>query len=152
MSIALTAKNKSTFVDGSLTRPSPDHLLFGAWNRCNSMVISWLLNSVSKDIADSLMYFINAYDAWSDLRTRFHQANGPRIFQLCFQISSLQQGALPVNSYYTRLKSLWDELLDYSPSYACTCGALRSISNDRDQEHSMQFLMGLNESFISIRA
>ncbi|XP_061372207.1 uncharacterized protein LOC133314702 [Gastrolobium bilobum] len=106
MVIALTAKNKSPFVDGTLPRPSPDNLLFNAWNRCNSMVISWLLNSVSKDIAYSLMYFINAYDIWNDIRNHFHQANGPRISQLKLQISSLQQGALTVNGYYTRLKIL----------------------------------------------
>ncbi|XP_061353180.1 uncharacterized protein LOC133297958 [Gastrolobium bilobum] len=152
MLLALTAKNKSIFVDGSLLRPSSDNLSFSAWNRCNSMVISWLLNSISKDIADSLMYFTNAYDAWFDLRTRFHQANGPRIFQLKLQISSLHQDASTVNGYYTRLKTLWDELFDYSPSYSCTCGALRSISHDRDQDHAMHFLMGLNDSFSSIRA
>ncbi|XP_061357113.1 uncharacterized protein LOC133301495 [Gastrolobium bilobum] len=92
MLLALTTKNKSIFVNGSLIRPSPDQLLFNAWNRYNSMVISWFLNSVSKDITDSLMYFDNAYDTWNDLRNRFHQSNSPRIFSssckypLCYRV------------------------------------------------------------------
>ncbi|XP_061371786.1 uncharacterized protein LOC133314332 [Gastrolobium bilobum] len=106
MFLALTAKNKVSFVNGSLLQPTVDDLLFSSWNRCNSMVTSWILNSVSKDIANSLMYFSTAYDLWADLRARFHQANGPRIFQLKQQISSLHQGALDVNGYYMKLKIL----------------------------------------------
>ncbi|XP_061354581.1 uncharacterized protein LOC133299155 [Gastrolobium bilobum] len=119
MLLALTAKNKSAFIYGSLPRPSNSDLLFPAWNRCNSMVISWILNSVSKAIADSLVYFSNASDAWDDLRTRFQQANGPRIFQLKQDISSLHQGSLDVNSYYTKLKTLCDELQAYIPTPSC---------------------------------
>ncbi|XP_061360732.1 uncharacterized protein LOC133304687 [Gastrolobium bilobum] len=128
MLIALTTNNKVCFVDGSLLRPEASELLFAAWNQCNSMVTSWLLNSVSKEIVDSLMYFSTAYDLWEDLRVRFHQANGPRIFQLKQQISSLHQGSLDVNTYYTKLKILWDELQDYSPNFNCTCGAFVFIN------------------------
>lgn len=37
--IALSAKNKLGFVDGSFTQPDPSDLLFKPWNRCNDMVI-----------------------------------------------------------------------------------------------------------------
>lgn len=30
--------------------------LFDQWGRCNDMVIAWLLNSLSKDISESLLY------------------------------------------------------------------------------------------------
>ena len=53
MAMALTAKNKLRFVDKSLPHHRFDDLLFNAWVRCNSMVISWILDSVSKEIADS---------------------------------------------------------------------------------------------------
>ncbi|XP_073271537.1 uncharacterized protein [Primulina huaijiensis] len=58
MSMALTAKNKLVFVDGTFVRPPPEDLLYGAWIRCNSMVISWLLNAVSREIADSLIIWL----------------------------------------------------------------------------------------------
>ncbi|XP_075096264.1 uncharacterized protein LOC107769546 [Nicotiana tabacum] len=35
--IALSAKNKLGFVDGSFTQPDPSDLLFKPWNRCNDM-------------------------------------------------------------------------------------------------------------------
>lgn len=40
MSMALTAKNKLSFVDDAIARPRFDDFLFAAWNRCHSMVIS----------------------------------------------------------------------------------------------------------------
>lgn len=45
------------------------------------MVISWILNSVIREIVDSLMYFSTAHEIWTDLRDRFHQSNAPHIFQ-----------------------------------------------------------------------
>ena len=82
MLMALNAKNKLAFVDGSLSRPAATDLLVGPWSRCNSMVIYWILNYVSREIADSLLYHDLAAEVWHDLYERFHQNNGPRIFQL----------------------------------------------------------------------
>ena len=56
MTTALTAMNKIAFIDGTLPRPDSGHLLYNAWIRYNSMVTSWILNSVSKEIVDSLLY------------------------------------------------------------------------------------------------
>ena len=44
--------------------------------------MSWILNAVCKDIADSIMYVDDAESMWIDLHDRFNQSNGPRIFQL----------------------------------------------------------------------
>ncbi|KAL5570585.1 hypothetical protein UlMin_027160 [Ulmus minor] len=89
MLMALNAKNKLGFVDGSIPRPLVSDLLFGVWSRCNNMVTSWLLNSVSKDIPDSLLYLDTSVEVWKDLRDHFHQSNGPRIFQIKQQMLGL---------------------------------------------------------------
>lgn len=58
--MALTAKNKLGFADDSIKPPILTDSLSSAWIRCNSLVTSWLLNAVTKDIADSLIYFNTA--------------------------------------------------------------------------------------------
>ena len=110
MTIALDAKNKSAFIDGSLARPVESHQNFRIWSRCNSMVKSWILNSVSKQIYKSILRFNDASETWKDLEARFHITNIPRSYQLSQQIWSLQQGALDLATYFTNLKTLWDEL------------------------------------------
>ncbi|XP_070036371.1 uncharacterized protein [Nicotiana tomentosiformis] len=54
--IALSAKNKLNFIDGTYSEPDSSSINFKQWNRYNDMVISWLLNSLSKDIAESVLY------------------------------------------------------------------------------------------------
>ena len=49
--IALDAKSKIGFIDGSLLKPqSMVHPLYTAWCKCNSTVLAWQFNSVSKDL------------------------------------------------------------------------------------------------------
>ncbi|XP_056843250.1 uncharacterized protein LOC130495766 [Raphanus sativus] len=60
ITIALDAKNKLSFVDGSLPRPPETHPHYKIWSRCNSMVKSWLLNSVTKQIYGSILRFNDA--------------------------------------------------------------------------------------------
>ncbi|XP_073042306.1 uncharacterized protein [Primulina eburnea] len=101
---------------------------------------------------DSLMYMSTCHEVWLDLRDRFQQSNAPRIYQIKKLLSGLNQGSLSVNSYYTKLRTLWDELKDYQPASVCQCGSMKDWVNYHNQECVMQFLMGLNESYAQIRA
>lgn len=64
---ALDAKNKIAFVDGSLPRPSETNPCYRIWSRCNAMVKSWILNSVTKEIYGSILRFKDASAIWQDL-------------------------------------------------------------------------------------
>ena len=54
MLMALTPKNKIGFVNGSIPHPAASGL--------NSMVISWILNVVTREIANSLLYINTTYE------------------------------------------------------------------------------------------
>lgn len=56
MKIVLGSKSKMGFIDGFLLKPGENDLMLPLWNKCNLMVISWILNSVSKDIAANMLY------------------------------------------------------------------------------------------------
>ncbi len=76
MTMALTAKNKLAFVDGSLPQLAIDAgVEFQAWVRCNNMILSWILNLVSKEISASVIYIDNCHGMWLDLKERFSQKN-----------------------------------------------------------------------------
>lgn len=74
-------KNKIEFFDGSIVVPT-DITLQRAWSRCNDMVLSLLLNSLSKEIVEFVLCSQRAKILWSDLKDRFGQANGAKLFQL----------------------------------------------------------------------
>jgi len=152
MLVALTVKNKVGFVDGSLPKPPPTDATYLAWSRANSMVISWLFNSVSKEILNSILLATTAEEIWEDLRVRFSKNNGPHIFQLRRQLVCTQQGTDSVSTYYTKMKCIKEELESYRrQEFQCTCGVFQQFQNQTDIEYLMCFLMGLNESFSNIR-
>ena len=121
--LSLSGRNKFGFVNGSFPMPDFSSPLLDAWNRANTSILSWLTNSLSKDIAASVMYINTTRDLWIDMRDRFSQGNAPRFFEVQKEISKLSQGQLSVSSYFTRFKILWDKLVNYQSFsiYTCTC-------------------------------
>jgi hypothetical protein len=151
MRIALGAKNKIGLVDGSIKPPSSEDANFASWQRCNDMVLSWLLNSIHADIASSVIYSATAAEIWADLRERFSQGNDSRIYQIKQDISEHRQGQQSISVYYTKLKAFWDELSSYYEVPTCTCGGLEHLNRKEEKEKVMQFLMGLNENYGHVR-
>ena len=159
MAMGLTIKNKLGFVDGSIEPPKEgiNSPLYSVWSRWNTVVITWILNCVSKEIHATMLYKPTAREIWTILRERFSQSNGPQMFQVKQAIGSLTQSKVFVIDYYTKLQGFWEELLNYRPIPVCTCisscscGAMRQVFENYQQACLMQFLMGLNESFTLVR-
>lgn len=98
------------------------------WERCNSMMISWILNSVSKDIRETIISTRTVKKMWDDLQNQFNQENGPRIFQLHKELSSLTQNQTIVSIYYRKFKCLWDKLLNFNQIFVYNCGTHKKCS------------------------
>ena len=62
MVMALIAKNKAGFVNDSIKAVDPSSPQYGSWKRCDTMVLSWLLNSLSKEICASVIYLDTAFE------------------------------------------------------------------------------------------
>lgn len=154
--IALSSKLKLGFVDGSHVSPPATSPLLPYWNRCNHMVISWLYNSLSPQIRSSVVYMTSAKQIWDELTMRYEQTNLPKLFGLRRELSQLVQGTMSITTYYTKFKTLTDELDCISSKPRCTCAKCVCDVNSRldvyDQSsHLIQFLMGLGEQFTSVR-
>lgn len=77
MTMTPIGKNKFGFVDGSIDELAPDHPTFQIWRHNNSVIASWLLNSLSKEMQTSVLHYTSAYALWNDIKERFEQQNGP---------------------------------------------------------------------------
>jgi len=94
MLTVLSAKNKVEFVDGTAPELSPSDPLFNSWRRCNNMVVSWLVHSVSIPIRHSILWMDCVDEIWNDLKSRYSQGDLLRVSDLQFEVSSMQQGEL----------------------------------------------------------
>ncbi|XP_019248675.1 PREDICTED: uncharacterized protein LOC109227939 [Nicotiana attenuata] len=70
MLTSFSAKNKLSLLDGRVSQPTPESPYYPYWKRCNDMVKAWITNSVSREIAVSVMCFKTAKEFWKDINER----------------------------------------------------------------------------------
>lgn len=87
----LGGKNKFQFVDGTIVPPKPDDLSFQAWERCNNLINSWIMNSVSDSIGQSIVYIDTVSDVWRELKERFSKVDRVRVCKLKTEIINFKQ-------------------------------------------------------------
>ena len=97
MKIALIAKQKLGFVNGKCIQPYLNSKNYEQWLGVDNMIISWLLNSISKDIVDAFLYTNTAKELWDELVERYGECNGPLIDQIQRQIASISQGIMTIS-------------------------------------------------------
>lgn len=69
MLMALIAKNKAGLLKEN-TKPNANDPKLNAWVRCNNMVLSWIINSMSKPIASSIIFIETAEEVGRELIER----------------------------------------------------------------------------------
>lgn len=117
------------------------------------MVLAWIHRSISESIAKSVLWIESAAGVWKNLQLHFSQGDIFCISDIQEDLYKFRQGSLDVSNYFTQLKVMWDELKNYRPVLACSCaipcscGAIGSIKNYREQDYVIRFLKGLNEKF-----
>jgi hypothetical protein len=92
MQRALAMKNKFKFVDSSIPILYKDDLNCAAWERCNNLVHTWIINSISPSIAQIVVFIENVVDMWNDLKDCFMRGDRIRVAQLQQEIANLKQG------------------------------------------------------------
>ncbi|KAL0413726.1 UNVERIFIED_CONTAM: Retrovirus-related Pol polyprotein from transposon RE1 [Sesamum radiatum] len=154
--IALRANMKLGFIDGWYTMPDETADTYETWIRVDSMVTSWILNAISKRISKAFLYTKSSRQLWLDLEEQYGENNGPLVYKLQRDISSISQGTMNVVEYFNNLSALWDEFEYLMPTRICTCGLCACGSTKLAVEDSnliklVRFLMGLNDSYDGIR-
>ncbi|XP_071738881.1 uncharacterized protein [Rutidosis leptorrhynchoides] len=102
--MALGAKLKLGFIDGTLVKPAITDEDFPRWTRSDYTVTCWILNSMIAELSESFSYATSASGLWKELEERYGQSNGPLIFQIEREPSKVNQGSLTVAGYYNKLK------------------------------------------------
>ena len=133
--------------------PSSD-LNCNAWERCNHLIHSWILNFVSPQISQTIVFHEYAIDVWIELQERFSKVDRVHVASLRTAINNLKQGSKNVLDYFIEMKSLWEELNSHRPMpmctypYPCRCESMCATRNFRMEDQVIQFLTGLNDTFL----
>ncbi|KAH6778087.1 hypothetical protein C2S51_009399 [Perilla frutescens var. frutescens] len=128
-------------LDGSLPKPALGSLDYMQWVRVDYLMFNWIYNSMVKEIAHGFQNYETTLELWTELQRRFGKRNGPRLYKIRREIATFTQDTQTVMDDLSLLKS----------SKQCSCEAAEDAQRDVEEEHLMQFLMGLNECFEAIR-
>ncbi|KAD3068250.1 hypothetical protein E3N88_36130 [Mikania micrantha] len=151
MKLALEVKNKYGFVSGTCTRPTDDEVLGKQWDRCNSVVLSWILNSVSEELYLGQVYSKFATELWLDLKETYDKVDGSVVFNVYQKINGLTQSGSSVSEYYHRLNTLWKQFDAIVQLPSCSCNASKEFNDFNHLIKLMQFLMGLDDIYQPVR-
>lgn len=144
---ALEGRNKYGFITGEFAKPSDEKSPeFSAWKSNNSIICSWLFNSIDITIQPSIVSHKIAKEMWDDLKERYSISNGPRLNQLKSLYHSLRQKGMAVVAYYNKFKALWDELYGSEDiTCGCTCAAAPKLRARAERDKTHDFLLGLDD-------
>ncbi|GJY78471.1 putative RNA-directed DNA polymerase, partial [Tanacetum coccineum] len=148
------SKNKLGFINGKLTKPDPETqpFLAGQWERCNSMVLTWILNFVSPELFIGQVFSSNAKQMWDELAETSDKIDGSVIFNLHYKINTVSQNGFKLSDYYHKLNSLWREYDDMVQLPICTRDGAGSYKDHVQLLKLIQFVMGMDDVYAPIRS
>ncbi|XP_027338026.1 uncharacterized protein LOC113851952 [Abrus precatorius] len=137
-------------MDGTIKQPEEESPDLEDWWTNNSLLVSWIMNTIEPALRSTISHMEVARDLWEDIKERFSVPNGPRIQQLKVELIECKQKGLAIVTYFGRLKRLWEELGNYDQIPECKCGKCicnlgGTLAKKREEEKVHQFLMGLDE-------
>ncbi|KAF3771616.1 Peroxisome biogenesis protein 1 [Nymphaea thermarum] len=112
------------------------------YDKDNSIVMSWIMNSVQTDIAPTLAYYTTAKHMWTFLRQTYsHDKNVSKILQVEEELLKLQQGELELSPYFASVKAAYERLKALRPP----CQACYKMHFE--QTMVAKFLAGLSPKY-----
>ena len=99
------------YLTGEKKAPAVDDPNYAMWDAKNSMVMTWLVNSMEEEISSNYMCYPTAQELWENLnQIYFDLGNQSQIFELTLKLGEIRQGENNVTKYFNSLKRIWQDL------------------------------------------
>ncbi|XP_071727911.1 uncharacterized protein [Rutidosis leptorrhynchoides] len=128
MLLALGTKNKHDFINESCVKSTTDATLASQWDICNTVVLSWMLGTLSEELYNGQIYSTNALTVWNDLKETYDKIDGSFLMGLNDAYMSVRSNIL-----------LRDPLPDVKTAYAIIAREeSHKISSSKDTNNKTQ--------------
>ncbi|XP_020275173.1 uncharacterized protein LOC109849718 [Asparagus officinalis] len=150
----LRIKGLEKYVKGECTEPeNKASVEWNTWSNTNSLVVSWLLTSVSPTIAGIVESISSAADVWKTLEGMYSGAGSVMMMmEVEEKIDATTQGEKTVHQYAAELRHLWADLDHYDPLSLQNPADVLLGRQYLERRRVARFLKGLNSKFEGRRA
>ena len=146
--ISLRSRGKFKYIIGTARPQLESDPKYEIWEAQNSMIMSWLLNSMQPEIRKTYLLLPTARDIWEAVNKTYSKVGfTSQIFQIKPQIMNTKQGTPSVTEYYNSLKGLLMELDIYQNIEMESAADSKKLKDMLEMERVFQFLLGLNPEF-----
>ncbi|XP_073033006.1 uncharacterized protein [Primulina eburnea] len=131
----IRGRGKTGYLTGDKKAPSEDDPMYATWDAENSMVMTWLVNSMEEEIGANYMCFPTAYELWENINQMYSDlGNQSQIFELTLKLGELRPDLDLFDAYE------WKNAEDGQHHK-------KTVEDDR----IFKFLAGLNVEFDEVR-
>ena len=86
------------------------------WMSGDSVVMGWLWHSMEPHVSTTVEFCDFSKKIWDSIVESFaHQSNVSQVYEMYEKIFTTKQSGKPLSEYYSTLKNLWNQLLQYRP-------------------------------------
>ncbi|XP_072062320.1 uncharacterized protein [Arachis hypogaea] len=148
----IRGRGKIGYLTGERSQPNITDPQYHVWDTENSMVMTWLVNSMEEDISSNYMYYTTAKELWDSVKEMYSGlGNKSQIYELTLKAREIQQGSDNVTKYFHTLKRVWQDL-DHFNNYKWNLAAYAKHHQQIVEEGRIfQFLAGLNVELDEVR-
>ena len=140
------------YLTGEKKAPPETDPAYATWDAENSMVMTWLVNSMEEDISFNYMCYPTAQELWENVNQMYSDlGNQSQIFELTLKLAEMRQGEDTVTKYFNSLKRIWQEL-DLFDTYEWKSPEdARHYKKTVEDNRIFKFLAGLKVEFDKVR-
>ncbi|RVW57281.1 hypothetical protein CK203_111284 [Vitis vinifera] len=148
----ICGKGKDEYLLEKAVMPETTEPGFRKWKIENSMIMSWLINSMNNDIGENFLLFGTAKDIWDAAKETYSSSeNTSELFQVESALHDFRQGEQSVTQYYNTLTRYWQQLdLFETHSWKCSDDAA-TYRQIVEQKRLFKFFLGLNRELDDVR-
>lgn len=148
----ICGRGKDDHLTGKAACSDSNDQKFKTWRSENSMVMSWLINSMNPDTGENFLLYGTAQEIWDAARETYSfEENTSELFAIESILHDLRQEEKSVTSYFTALTRQWQES-DMFDLHAWKCPDDEQIYRDIvEKKRVFQFLLGLNDTLDDAR-
>ena len=107
----IRGRGKLGYLTGERLQPAITDPQYAMWDAKNSMVMTWLVNSMEEDINCNYMCYPTAKELWDSVTKMYSDLeNKSKIYELTLQAREIRQGGDNVTKYFHLLKQVWQDL------------------------------------------
>lgn len=148
----ITGRGKKEYLSDKMVIPAETDVKFSTWEAENSMIMSWLLSSMTPEVSNTFMLYPTAAAIWKATKEMYSKSdNIAELYELESQLKDMKQGDQTVSKFFGNLSHIWQQI-DSLEAYQWECSKDNQLYvKTKETRRLFGFLTGLHKDLDAVR-